>query len=147
MLKQGLSQKLLQKLSPQQIQFIQLLQLNTQELEKRVDEEITENPALETEKNESSDGEEPEEEKFETENDFDDSDENEDNDYDDYETGLDEYIGDDGDDYAYNGQIDENVEKRELPIANVNTLYAVLFEQLNAVDLNEREKLLAGHLI
>jgi len=44
MLKQGLSQKLLQKLSPQQIQFIQLLQLNTLELEKRVDEEITENP-------------------------------------------------------------------------------------------------------
>jgi len=149
MLKQGLSQKLLQKLSPQQIQFIQLLQLNTQELEKRVDEEITENPALETEKMESAEGEEPEEEKFEAEsdNDFDDSDENEDNDYDDYETGLDEYIGDDGDDYAYSGQNDPNEEKRELPMANVNTLYDVLNEQLSAVDLNEREKILAAHLI
>ena len=41
MLKQGLSHKLLQKLSPQQIQFIQLLQLNSTELEKRVDEELT----------------------------------------------------------------------------------------------------------
>src|SRR5438067_735864 len=49
MLKQGLSQRLLQKLSPQQIQFIQLLQLNSTEFEKRVDEEMTENPALETE--------------------------------------------------------------------------------------------------
>ena len=64
MLKQGLSQKLLQKLSPQQIQFIQLLQLNTLELEKRVDEELTENPALESEKTDVGDGE-PEEEKFE----------------------------------------------------------------------------------
>src|SRR6185437_6981426 len=149
MLKQGLSQKLLQKLSPQQIQFIQLLQLNTQELEKRVDEEITENPALETEKNESTDVDSNEEEKFdsEAEPDFDDSDENEANDYDDYETGLDEYIGDDGDDYSYSGQTDQNEEKRELPIANVNTLFDVLNEQLDAVDLNPREKLLARHLV
>ena len=40
MLKQHLSQKLLQKLSPQQIQFIKLLQLNTLNFEERVDEEL-----------------------------------------------------------------------------------------------------------
>ncbi|MGZ5305005.1 MAG: RNA polymerase factor sigma-54, partial [Bacteroidia bacterium] len=57
MLKQGLSHKLLQKLSPQQIQFIQLLQLNSTELEKRADEELTENPALESDKSEVNDGE------------------------------------------------------------------------------------------
>src|SRR6185369_12294911 len=99
MLKQGLSQKLLQKLSPQQIQFIQLLQLNTQELEKRLDEEMTENPALEIEKNETE--AEQEEEKFETEETFDvDGGETEDegNDYDDYETDLGDYMGDDGED-------------------------------------------------
>ncbi|MCB0739376.1 MAG: RNA polymerase sigma-54 factor, partial [Bacteroidetes bacterium] len=47
MLKQGLNQKLLQKLSPQQIQFIQLLQLNLTELEARLEEELVDNPALE----------------------------------------------------------------------------------------------------
>ena len=46
MLKQGLQQKLLQKLSPQQIQFIKLLQLNTTDLLQRVEEELMENPAL-----------------------------------------------------------------------------------------------------
>jgi len=45
MLKQHLSQKLLQKLSPQQIQFIKLLQLNTLNFEERVEEELLENPA------------------------------------------------------------------------------------------------------
>lgn len=48
MIKQQLSQKLLQKLSPQQIQFIKLLQLNTLNFEERVDEELLENPALES---------------------------------------------------------------------------------------------------
>ena len=47
MLKQHLSQKLLQKLSPQQIQFIKLLQLNTLNFEERMEEELLENPALE----------------------------------------------------------------------------------------------------
>ncbi|MFN8923060.1 MAG: RNA polymerase sigma-54 factor, partial [Sphingobacteriia bacterium] len=46
MLKQGLHQKLLQKLSPQQIQFIKLLQIPTTALEARIQEELEENPAL-----------------------------------------------------------------------------------------------------
>ena len=52
MIKQQLSQKLLQKLSPQQIQFIKLLQLNTLNFQERVDEELLENPALESGKEE-----------------------------------------------------------------------------------------------
>jgi RNA polymerase sigma-54 factor len=47
MLKQTLSQKLLQKLSPQQIQFIKLLQMTTADFEERVDQELLDNPALE----------------------------------------------------------------------------------------------------
>lgn len=47
MLKQQLSQKLLQKLSPQQIQLMKLIQLPTQALEQRLQEEIETNPALE----------------------------------------------------------------------------------------------------
>src|SRR6187551_3569483 len=47
MLKQNLQQKLLQKLSPQQIQFIKLLQVPTVALDTRIKEELEENPALE----------------------------------------------------------------------------------------------------
>lgn len=55
MIKQQLNQKLLQKLSPQQIQFIKLLQLNTLNFEERVDEELLENPVLESGKDEQDD--------------------------------------------------------------------------------------------
>ena len=47
MLKQRLQQKLLQKLSPQQIQLMKLLQVPTVMLEQRIKQEIEENPALE----------------------------------------------------------------------------------------------------
>ena len=47
MLRQNLQQKLLQKLSPQQIQFIKLLQVPTLSLDSRIKEELEENPALE----------------------------------------------------------------------------------------------------
>ncbi len=47
MLKQRLQQKLLQKLSPQQIQMIKLLEIPTMQLEQRIKAEIEENPALE----------------------------------------------------------------------------------------------------
>src|SRR6187200_3103227 len=47
MQKLGLSQSLQQKLSPQQIQFIKLLQVPTAELEGRIEEELEVNPALE----------------------------------------------------------------------------------------------------
>ena len=46
-LKQGLYQRLQQKLSPQQIQFMKLLQIPVSLLEQRIKEEIQENPALE----------------------------------------------------------------------------------------------------
>ena len=47
MLKQSLNQTLLQKLSPQQIQFIKLLELNTLNFEQKIEEELIDNPALE----------------------------------------------------------------------------------------------------
>src|SRR5213082_55068 len=46
-LSQNLQQKLLQKLSPQQIQLMKLLQVPTANLEERIKEELEENPALE----------------------------------------------------------------------------------------------------
>src|SRR5579862_7374511 len=69
-LSQRLQQKLLQKLSPQQIQLMKLLQVPTAVLEERIKEELEENPALET-------GEDADKEKdeFETENEFETEDE------------------------------------------------------------------------
>jgi RNA polymerase sigma-54 factor len=55
MLKQGLHYKLLQKLSPQQIQLMKLIQLPTQAFEERLKQEIEENPALDSGKEESDD--------------------------------------------------------------------------------------------
>ena len=52
MLKQTISQKMLQKLSPQQIQLMKLIQLSTLDLEQRIQSEIGENPALEKGKEE-----------------------------------------------------------------------------------------------
>ena len=47
MLNQKLSQKLLQKLSPQRIQLMKLLQIPTDQLEQRIKEELEVNPAPE----------------------------------------------------------------------------------------------------
>ncbi len=56
-LSQSLQQKLLQKLSPQQIQLMKLLQVPTAILEERIKEELEENPALEvTEDHEDGSG-------------------------------------------------------------------------------------------
>ena len=58
MLKQSLQQKLLQKLSPQQIQLMKLLQLPTVALEQRVKEELEGNPALDEGREHQEDEEE-----------------------------------------------------------------------------------------
>ena len=96
MLKQTLSQKLQQKLSPQQIQLMKLVQLPTQSLEARIKQELEENPAL-------NEGREKQEENFENDN----GDEREVRDsmeeinWDDYlrdESGRDVFIGGNGDD-------------------------------------------------
>ena len=55
-LSQSLQQKLLQKLSPQQIQLMKLLQVPTANLEERIKEEMEENPALELDEEKHEDG-------------------------------------------------------------------------------------------
>ncbi len=154
MLKQGLNQKLLQKLSPQQIQFVQLLQLNTTEFEKRVEEELTENPAIETEAQEGANAEAVEnfEENFEGSNENEDfnSEEEESYENDSFEDDLNEYLGSDddsNDEYSSYQDSDPNNEYKELPFAQGNTLYDSLQEQLDAQYMSDREKELGRHLI
>ena len=86
MLKQFLNLKLSQKLSPQQIQLMKLIQLPTQAFEQRLLEEMNENPALEAGKEE----EEYVKDEFETE-DYDDYDDAESERIDAEEINIDDY--------------------------------------------------------
>ena len=134
MQKLGLTQTLSQKLSPQQIQFIKLLQVPTAELDTRIEEELEINPALEEGK---------EEEQKETD-DFDDID-NTAND----ELNIDEYLPDD--DYAgYKMQGDGpggEEEEREVPFSEASTLSEQLISQLGFLKLNDRQYAIGRQLI
>ena len=143
MLKQNLSHKLLQKLSPQQIQFIKLLQLSTQDFEQRVEQEILENPAMET-------GKDADEAEFsadtDVKDDFDAADSSEET-YDDT-FDIDEYIGsDDGDSFRLYEESGGDDDRKELPIASSNTFREQLLEQIQANTHDEHEAILAEQLI
>jgi RNA polymerase sigma-54 factor len=64
MLKQSLQQKLQQKLSPQQIQLMKLIQLPTQAFEQKLAQEIEENPALEFGKENSEEFEDSQQDEY-----------------------------------------------------------------------------------
>ncbi|MBT4779350.1 MAG: RNA polymerase factor sigma-54 [Polaribacter sp.] len=140
MLKQSLHYKLLQKLSPQQIQLMKLIQLPTQAFEERIKQEIEENPALEIGK------EEPES--------FEDTLENE---YDDVGTesidtediNIDEYLSDD-DIPSYKTQANnysEDDEEKNVPYAAGITFHQSLKSQLDTFRFNEEERLIAEFLV
>ena len=134
-----ITQALLQKLSPQQIQFIKLLQIPSAELDSRIKEEIEINPALE----EGQDGEVSEE--------FD----GDDTDQGVYETNqheeldLDAYLN--PDDFAgykmYGDGSYDTEEDRDFPIATHWTLYDSLLEQFGFLNLTEQERFLGLHLL
>ena len=149
MLKQSLNQKLLQKLSPQQIQFVQLLQLNTSEIANKVDEELAENAALEKNKDDAAEvpeGETEESVPDESEN-IESTDDIQEFDTDFYDSELSDYIGDEDNYQNYTPDYFSNEEKKEIPVASFNTLYDLLIEQLNSVELNKRQTEIAKHLI
>src|SRR6187431_2948445 len=89
MLRQNLQQKLLQKLSPQQIQLMKLLQVPTVALEQRIKEEIEMNPALE----EGLENDEEEENNNEEDEEFDNSETATENEREDFNLG--DYMDDD----------------------------------------------------
>jgi RNA polymerase sigma-54 factor len=140
MLKQSLHFKLLQKLSPQQIQLMKLIQLPTQAFEERLKQEIEENPALDTGKEEITDIEESLDdeyddtgsEKIETE-----------------DINIDEYLSDDEipsyKTQANNYSADD--EERDIPYAAGITFHQSLKNQLNTFRINEEEKIIAEFLV
>lgn len=136
MLKQSLQQKLLQKLSPQQIQLMKLLQLPTVALEQRVKEELEGNPALDEGRENQ---EEEEEERYE---------ERDDSKEEHQEIDLSEYLDDDTPDYKYQasnkGRDDED---KDIPLSGGSTFHERLKAQINLQKLSEKEAEVAEHLI
>ncbi|MDG1811911.1 MAG: RNA polymerase factor sigma-54 [Polaribacter sp.] len=139
MLKQSLNFKLLQKLSPQQIQLMKLIQLPTQAFEERLKQEIEENPALDTGKEEV---------------DFDESLTNEYEDdgnekIDAEDINIDEYLSDDEipnyKTQANNYAADD--EDRDMPYASGTTFHQSLKNQLNTFRINEEELVIAEFLV
>jgi len=139
MLKQSLSQKMLQKLSPQQIQLMKLLQVPAASLEQRIKEELEENPALEEGRND-------------TESLLDsDTDERESQDGDDYELDeyLQDYIEDDPTSYKLKANnYSASDEDKTIPVVVEDTFRDHLEQQLQMLELEtEEEELIADQLI
>jgi RNA polymerase sigma-54 factor len=140
MQKLTLSQSLSQKLSPQQIQFIKLLQVPTAELESRIEEELEVNPALEEGE------EEPNQDQEElTEADFDAEKEKEVKSEEDI--NVEDYLRDD-DFGGYKMQGDGDAfEDKEMPISTSSTLNEKLLSQLGYLRLDERQVKIGEQLI
>ena len=138
MLKQRLQQKLLQKLSPQQIQMIKLLEVPTLQIEQRIKKELEENPALE-------EGAEEEEIPSETE-----EDQFEEKDKDQEEFTIDDYIEeDDIPDYRFQAKnYSKDEEKRtEIPFSVGFSFHEHLESQLGLRDLTDKQKILGEYIL
>ena len=140
MLRQNLQQKLLQKLSPQQIQFIKLLQVPTVSLDARIKEELEENPALEdlslanmTEPVEEYPDRDPDDDNFNKE-------ESSGEEFDEF--NIDEYLQEDnlndyGSRFDQNG--DDEEERKEMPIAIQSSFFEKLQNQLDLLPLSDKD--------
>lgn len=145
MLKQSLQQKLLQKLSPQQIQFIKLLQIPTVMLDSRIKEELEENPALED--GSLSNAEEIPEYSLDDEHTNDSKEEiNEQPD----EFNIDDYLQDDDQDDGYKMMSDndsDDDDKKEMPIAVSSSFHEMLQAQLSLCVLGDHEFMVAQQIL
>ena len=143
MQKLGLSHNLQQKLSPQQIQFIKLLQVPTAELDSRIEEELEINPALE--EGEEEDSPEPAESPESTESSEEEPVKEEA--VVDQEVDLKDYLGDD--EYSgYKTQSEgSDEEDREMPIPMGTSLQETLMTQLGFLGLNDHQYAIGKQLV
>ena len=136
MLKQQLRIKLSQKLSPQQIKLMKLIQMSTLDLEQKIEAEIGENPALESGieliKSETQNNEFEENTNLETN-----------------EIDIDQYLSDDEIPsyklYSNNYSIDK--EERTVPLSGGVSFHQTLLQQIGNLILSEDEMLIAEFLI
>ncbi len=130
-LKQYLSQKMEQRLSPQQIQLMKLLQVPTMELDTRIKQEIEENPALE------EGAEEPEEEEIEEQ-----EEEREEEDF-----NIEDYLADDAD---YKTQVNnkgKDEEEKVIPLSSSKSFHERLVTQLHMLKLSEKQFQIADVIV
>jgi len=147
-LSQSLQQKLLQKLSPQQIQLMKLLQVPTANLEERIKEELEENPALEV----SEDGHDEYEADMKDEFESGDDDYEADGSKDDYDNiDLSDYVseGDDevGDYKLRDDNYPEMDEGKVIPIKVETSFHEMLLDQLGMMELDERTHKIAEQIV
>lgn len=147
---QSLQQRLLQKLSPQQIQLMKLLQVPTANLEERIKEEIEENPALELDEGTKDKDDEMYDEFADSGDDS--FDEEYDNNKDEYDkVDVSEYVHEGDDEIADYKTRDESYgdddENRQLPIKTETSFYDMLLRQLGMLTLGEKESKIAEHII
>ena len=132
-LKQNLSFKLEQRLSPQQIQLMKLLEVPTMELDQRIKQEIEENPALE-------EGDDKEEDEFEDQEDREEKDD--DNDFD-----INDYISDDDDYKTQVNNKSKDDEEKSIPYSGDESFQECLSGQLHMLNLNDTEFIIAETLL
>lgn len=141
MQRMNLSQKQLQKLSPQQIQLMKLLQITTADLDQRIEEELEINPALEKgEDDDERDDDEYEQSKDEVE---------EKDEYSD-EFDVEDYFTDDDDvpDYStYNNNSSPDDENRTIPIEMGISFHESLVKQLGIKNLDETDEQIGLQII
>ncbi|MCU0378056.1 MAG: RNA polymerase factor sigma-54 [Bacteroidales bacterium] len=139
MLNQKLQQKLLQKLSPQQIQMIKLLEVPAMQLEQRIKKELEENPALE-------EGPEDEEVQGADEDEINEDQEEREQE----EFSLDDYLNDeDIPDYRLQANnVSKDEERREeIPFSAGSSFHDILISQFNLRVSTEREQTLGEYII
>ena len=148
---QSLQQKLLQKLSPQQIQLMKLLQVPTANLEERIKEELEENPALELSDDAHDDSMEAKDEFTDTasEEEYEESDLSSEDQYENID--ISDYVQEGDDDIADYKLRDENYgeqeEKTTMPYKVETSFYEVLEAQLGMLKLDDREFRIAEQII
>jgi len=136
MLKQQLQIKLSQKLSPQQIKLMKLIQLSTLDLEQKIEAEMGENPALESGaevvKSDNQENDFEENTKIETD-----------------EIDIDQYLSDDEiPSYRlYSNNYSSDDEERTVPLSGGISFHQSLLQQMGNLILNEDEMLIAEFLI
>jgi len=136
--KLSLQQKLLQKLSPQQIQVIKLLEIPTLQLEQRIKKELEENPVLELESDTPDTEEETSEDTEQTSSEDD-------------EFSYDDYLNEEDDDIPTYKTSSNNFSKDdkyvEIPFSIGVTFHENLRDQLSMISLSENDNQLAEYII
>ncbi|MDR0348876.1 MAG: RNA polymerase factor sigma-54 [Tannerella sp.] len=139
MLRQQLQQKLQQRLSPQQIQIIRLLELPSVEMEERIKQELEENPALEEGQDSLPDDDMNQNGPDSEETDFSDGD---------TDLSLGDYLTeDDIPDYKLAEMNNKADRKENIPFSSETSLHDFLLEQLGLRELSDRERKIGEYII